>query len=276
MASNNRVQLSLTIHDETLMEELIKPYKSNKELTSLIERLLSAYYYNEEVRDIVDGEGVTDIGGSEFDQMQEYFSNIKKNLAVMSVLEDGLTATLDSGLSKIKREYGMPEDEMREWGVTVPNLLLPTELAIESAQLETSCVIEQPEKIEHVVVKVATHEDTSTSNRLSSLETSVSKLLSMMEKVVSSTSGVEGAGVSLSTEPVIKQVPIKIDSIPTPQIITVPDAPVESSEDFVLQFEEPDISAVEVSLLPNEEIPAMKSEVGSKVHLSKLLNSLKK
>ena len=48
-----RIQLSIIVRDDNVVNGLIVPYKKYKKLNELINRMLSAYYYNEEVRSLV-------------------------------------------------------------------------------------------------------------------------------------------------------------------------------------------------------------------------------
>lgn len=50
-----RVQLSLNFEDEELFKGFIEPYKRCRCLNSLIKKLLSAYYYNPDIRYLIEG-----------------------------------------------------------------------------------------------------------------------------------------------------------------------------------------------------------------------------
>ena len=50
-----RAQVSLVFDDQSLFENMIEPYKAEKLLNGLILKCLSAYYYDTEVRNRVDG-----------------------------------------------------------------------------------------------------------------------------------------------------------------------------------------------------------------------------
>lgn len=96
----NRVQLSLIIDDKDVYDNLIMPAKQNKDLHPLCIRLLSAYYYNEEVRNIVDGvsEDCDTISDS---PVMDAINNLRNNLAMQAFLSSDLSKVIEDGAEDI-------------------------------------------------------------------------------------------------------------------------------------------------------------------------------
>ena len=125
-----RTQLSLVFSDKDLYEGLIVPYKSCKELTPLIVRLLSSYYYDETVRMRVDG-FEEEAESMEHDAAVEEFNaaarEARKTLAMMDILsgqmamitEDGL-ADMASQMNDIAARSGGVAAQETDFGVSVP------------------------------------------------------------------------------------------------------------------------------------------------------------
>jgi hypothetical protein len=55
-----RAQLSLIFSDAELFDNFIVPEKQNRTLRPLVVKLLTMYYYNDTVRNIVDNDGEED------------------------------------------------------------------------------------------------------------------------------------------------------------------------------------------------------------------------
>lgn len=125
-----RTQLSLVFSDKDLYEGLIVPYKSCKELTPLIVRLLSSYYYDETVRMRVDG-FEEEAESMEHDAAVEEFNaaarEARKTLAMMDILsgqmtmitEDGL-ADMASQMNDIAARSGGVAAQETDFGVSIP------------------------------------------------------------------------------------------------------------------------------------------------------------
>ena len=128
-----RAQLSLVFHDEDLYKQFILPKKNDKELHSIVIKCLSSYYYDEEVRNRIDGVSedsfVVDEGKVKSDE--KLFEDIRGILAMQSILcselentvEDGLDEFNDilSGVNSSMKTNGTPEDET-EYGTKLFSL----------------------------------------------------------------------------------------------------------------------------------------------------------
>ena len=95
---HNRVQLNLIIDDNDLYDNLVIPAKQERELHSLVTRLLSSYYYNEDVRVLVDGEN--DYVDEE-SSIMDAISELRNNLAMQTFLSSDLSQVLENGAEDI-------------------------------------------------------------------------------------------------------------------------------------------------------------------------------
>ena len=99
---HNRVQLSLIIEDNDVYNNLVIPSKHNKDLHPLCIRLLSAYYYNEEVRDLVDGVSNTPDDYEEAENpVMDAITSLRNNLAMQAFLGSDLAQVLENGAEDI-------------------------------------------------------------------------------------------------------------------------------------------------------------------------------
>lgn len=98
---NKRVQLSLLFSDTDVYEGLIVPWKANRELNPLIIKLLSAYYYSDEIRGLVDTFGEEEIICEDTTNFSQVIENAKSTLAYMSMLTEGARTVLADGIDDI-------------------------------------------------------------------------------------------------------------------------------------------------------------------------------
>ena len=89
-----RVQLSLNFEDEELFKGFIEPYKRCRCLNSLIKKLLSAYYYNPDIRALFEGFEQPEVE-TELTQLQNEVSQLQDEV---SLLQDTV--------KKLKEENG--------------------------------------------------------------------------------------------------------------------------------------------------------------------------
>lgn len=97
----NRVQLSLILDDDEVYNNLIIPAKHGKELHPLCIRLLTAYYYNEQVRELVDGVSEYQVEGEQDNSIEDAIASIRSNLAMQSFLQSDLAQLLEDGANDI-------------------------------------------------------------------------------------------------------------------------------------------------------------------------------
>lgn len=99
-----RAQLSLNFSDESVFDGLVIPLKQNKELNATVERLLSSYFYSEQVRGLVDGFDINEAKSllSDIDtKRDEAFKSAKETLAMMSMLSASARSTMEDGIEDI-------------------------------------------------------------------------------------------------------------------------------------------------------------------------------
>lgn len=121
---NKRVQLSLLFSDTDVYEGLIVPWKANRELNPLIIKLLSAYYYSDEIRGLVDIFGEEEIICEDTTNFSQVIENAKSTLAYMSMLTEGARTVLADGIDDINNiasaTGGEPAKESK-FGFSMPS-----------------------------------------------------------------------------------------------------------------------------------------------------------
>ena len=96
-----RAQLSLLFTDKELYENFIVPSKNNRMLHSIILKCLTAYYYNVEVRNQIDGVEVNNTevdNGQHIRTQQENINNIRDILTMQGFLSEELSNTMQDGI----------------------------------------------------------------------------------------------------------------------------------------------------------------------------------
>ena len=113
-----RAQLSLQFDDKELFEDFITPYKEGRMLNSLIIKCLSAYYYNEEVRNLIEGTSMDDVADGEAVQTsQSICDSIRASLMMQDFLASELQNTIDNGLEDIDNILNQTNDVATKSGV---------------------------------------------------------------------------------------------------------------------------------------------------------------
>lgn len=97
---NFRTQVSLNFTDENLYNNFILPYKANRELNPIIVRCLSAYFYNDSIRNQIEGfdEGVDEESNSNVRSSQDIINEIRESLAMQSFYSDMLNDVMQDGI----------------------------------------------------------------------------------------------------------------------------------------------------------------------------------
>lgn len=97
-----RAQVSLLFTDKDMYDSFIIPYKDARELNSLIVKCLTAYYYDEKVRGLIEGQQ-EDIA-SDTDKastQQDMINNIRQNLMIQSFMAQEMQQTLADGIDDV-------------------------------------------------------------------------------------------------------------------------------------------------------------------------------
>lgn len=125
-----RAQLSLMFDDENLFDNFVKPYKDEKLLNNLIIKCLSAYYYNEEVRNLIEGTSLDDVADSEeVTSTQSLVDGIRASLIMQDFLASELQNTIDAGTedvssilnrtNEVAEKSGVAKTTQTEYGASV-------------------------------------------------------------------------------------------------------------------------------------------------------------
>lgn len=178
MAKALRAQVSLVFTDEEVFNNLIIPFKDNKELSNLIIKLLTVYYRDEGIRTEIEGISLNELLGNadqilDSDEAFESINQIRKTLAVQGYLFEEATRVLDDGISNIDlimkandiaKQSGVVKTETTDVGEVVTNLNLEDSTFKED--------IEEPTKPSHIDELDA---------KVNRLEESVSEILSILK-----------------------------------------------------------------------------------------------
>lgn len=116
---SQRAQVSLIFYDQELFEELILPLKEQKMLNSVIIKCLSAYYYNTEVRNLIENIDETAQEDSSSD-MDNIIMNMRNTLAMQSFLADDVKQSVESGMEDIDNILNSVNEKAESTGVVKP------------------------------------------------------------------------------------------------------------------------------------------------------------
>lgn len=100
---SKRAQVSLVFTDMDLYENCIQPLKENRELSSVIIRCLTSYYYNDEVRNAIEGYSEADMAenNNNMQQAQDMINNIQASISLMGFGLDEASEILEGGIQDI-------------------------------------------------------------------------------------------------------------------------------------------------------------------------------
>lgn len=110
-----RAQLNIMTDDEELFDGLIKPYKEEKLLNNLILKCLSAYYYNEEVRNLIEGTSLDD--SEETTSTQSLVDGIRADVATQKFLADELQKTIEAGTEDVSEILNRTDKATEKSGI---------------------------------------------------------------------------------------------------------------------------------------------------------------
>lgn len=113
-----RAQLSLLFDDENLFDNFVIPYKNEKLLNSIIIKCLSAYYYNEEVRNLIEGTNLDEVSDSEeVTSTQSLVDGIRASLIMQDFLASELQNTIEAGTEDVSNILNRTNDVAEQTGV---------------------------------------------------------------------------------------------------------------------------------------------------------------
>lgn len=131
-----RAQISLLFKDKDLYDNFIMPNKTQKTLNDIIIKCLSAYYYDEEVRNKVEGISLEDIisGDTVVTDSQQICNSIREALAMQSFMASELENTLSDGIEDVTdimnkvdnmaESTGFVKNTKTDYGAGIPLLAL--------------------------------------------------------------------------------------------------------------------------------------------------------
>lgn len=165
-----RAQISLQFDDVDLFQNFITPYKEGRVLNSLIIKCLSAYYYNEEVRNLIEGTSIEDAtDGEDIKTNQSLCDNIRASLLMQDFLASELQNTINNGTEDVENILRQTNDFAKESGVAKS-----TTSEYGSNMLQIS--MKEPKQLEHEIISQQTDESISDSTKFDILIHAVLKL----------------------------------------------------------------------------------------------------
>lgn len=125
-----RAQFSILFTDEELFDNFIMYQKQQKTLKPLVLKLLTAYYYNEDVRGLIDGDDEeSESISSAQEEAMTYFEQCRQSLALMNVYAEGLEDLTDDSIDKfgefandVATKTGGKASTETEFGQSVPQI----------------------------------------------------------------------------------------------------------------------------------------------------------
>lgn len=172
-----RVQLSLLFDDKAVYDGLVMPFKQSKELNSLIIRCLSAYYYNEDVRNMIEGDSYEQLNNEDVTSSQDICDNIRNILAMQSFMAQELQNTVEDGADEFNDILNNVNQKAEDYGVAKQTT---DESGNANLRLE---------------VKTPVSANMNNSNSADSINAFEQFMLQMMLRVFNSTGDTEGASI---------------------------------------------------------------------------------
>ena len=112
-----RAQCSLLFYDEKLYNDFVAPMKANKDLNTIIIKCLSAYYYNQEARNLIEGLDESDKLQETPNEQQEMINQIRQSLMMQSFMVQELQNTVDDGVEDVQDILQHTNKKAEETGV---------------------------------------------------------------------------------------------------------------------------------------------------------------
>lgn len=271
-----RAQLSLMFDDENLFDNFVKPYKDEKLLNNLIIKCLSAYYYNEEVRNLIEGTSLDDVADSEeVTSTQSLVDGIRASLIMQDFLASELQNTIDAGTEDVSsilnrtneaaEKSGVAKTTQTEYGASVlkieqHNLNLG---ASQESSTSTDTATEPNDTLKILIMAVSKLAEASGNSEVVNLlhsssaseqtvvQSDVSKTESVIPKQEVLNEQAIAQPVSEVTEPVINNnFEVDEDFVEETSVTTKDDFAPEQISDIALQVEKPDAGDTVTTKVP--------------------------
>lgn len=271
-----RAQLSLMFDDENLFDNFVKPYKDEKLLNNLIIKCLSAYYYNEEVRNLIEGTSLDDVANSEeVTSTQSLVDGIRASLIMQDFLASELQNTIDAGTEDVSsilnrtneaaEKSGVAKTTQTEYGASVlkieqHNLNLG---ASQESQTSTGTATEPNDTLKILIMAVSKLAEASGNSEVVNLlhsssaseqtvvQSDVSKTESVIPKQEVLNEQSIAQPVSEVTEPVTSNnFEVEEDFVEETSVTTKDDFAPEQISDIALQVEKSDAGDTVITKVP--------------------------
>lgn len=271
-----RAQLSLMFDDENLFDNFVKPYKDEKLLNNLIIKCLSAYYYNEEVRNLIEGTSLDDVADSEeVTSTQSLVDGIRASLIMQDFLASELQNTIDAGTEDVSsilnrtneaaEKSGVAKTTQTEYGASVlkieqHNLNLG---ASQESQTSTGTATEPNDTLKILIMAVSKLAEASGNSEVVNLlhsssaseqtvvQSDVSKTESVIPKQEVLNEQSIAQPVSEVTEPVTSNnFEVEEDFVEETSVTTKDDFAPEQISDIALQVEKSDAGDTVITKVP--------------------------
>lgn len=271
-----RAQLSLMFDDENLFDNFVKPYKDEKLLNNLIIKCLSAYYYNEEVRNLIEGTSLDDVADSEeVTSTQSLVDGIRASLIMQDFLASELQNTIDAGTEDVSsilnrtneaaEKSGVAKTTQTEYGASVlkieqHNLNLG---ASQESQDSTSTATEPSDTLKILIMAVSKLAEASgNSEVVNLLHSSPASEHAVVQSDVQKTESVISKQEVLNEQPIAQLVSevtepvtsnnfeVEEDFVEETSVTTKDDFAPEQISDIALQVEKPDAGDTVTTKVP--------------------------
>lgn len=271
-----RAQLSLMFDDENLFDNFVKPYKDEKLLNNLIIKCLSAYYYNEEVRNLIEGTSLDDVADSEeVTSTQSLVDGIRASLIMQDFLASELQNTIDAGTEDVSsilnrtneaaEKSGVAKTTQTEYGASVlkieqHNLNLG---ASQESQNSTSTATEPSDTLKILIMAVSKLAEASgNSEVVNLLHSSPASEHAVVQSDVQKTESVISKQEVLNEQPIAQPVSevtepvtsnnfeVEEDFVEETSVTTKDDFAPEQISDIALQVEKPDAGDTVTTKVP--------------------------
>ena len=219
----HRSQVSLIIGDDKLYTDFVKPLSSEKKLMPLIVKLLGSYFYNDEVRRLVEGVSLDDLKekpdfvSEERHELEEMLQDMRASVQFFGMCIADTNATLEEGMemvSSFAKETGGSSFEGTEGQSSVPRLSVKN---IEKKHNEMS-----QEKAKEAVI----HDDP----RIESLQRDMEQMKGSVGQILALLQG-GAVSVSKNNASEVQTTEVRMDSEQTKPI----SSPISESVDDVVQ-----------------------------------------
>ena len=217
--------IMVTFTDSDLYTNMVLEAKKTKSLSKLVKKCLSAYYYYDDVRELVDfyeeGDGIVERQAIEREKFNDELSDIKDSLATLDVYLKDLDNVVGTGLEEFS-QYAKQRAEL-----TSGSGAEETEYGLSLIQLG-----DVKKEAEHIG-------ETAQTQKVEKLENELSELKDMMKQLMGSSVGVQPQVVQptqpYQVQPMVQQPIMQQEVVQTQPIVQQPVAQVQPTVQPMVQ-----------------------------------------